>query len=203
MVVGHLSGTRSPTPRGARSTGTTGISPASTISASRRISTLSSSSGCVLTGSPSHGRGPAGRERPCQPSGPRFLPSPCGGLARAGRRARLHPLPLGPASDAGRPRRLDLAGHVGAFRGVRLDGGRCPFRRRRHVGHVERALVLGLARLRHRCPCARPYRRRDGAPCNSSSPAGSRKSYRSIAPGDKSAGRDNPQPRWEDTGQRP
>ena len=39
-------------------------------------------------------------------------------------------------------------------------------------------------------------------PGNSPSPAGPCKSDRSIAPGDKSAGRDNPQPRWEDTGQR-
>ena len=106
---------------------------------------------------------PARREGPCQPSGPRFLPSPGGWLARARGRACRHPLPLGPASGAGRPWRLDLAGHGRAVSRSTPRWWAMPFRTVSPCGSPERALVLGLARLRHRCACARPNRRRNGA----------------------------------------
>jgi hypothetical protein len=90
----------------------------------------------------------AGRQRPARVQGDRLLrPArrrPPGGGHRAGR----DPLPLGPPAAAGGRRRVAEPGHGPALRRLRgrgRDGARRPGP---HLDHPERALVLGLPRLR-------------------------------------------------------
>ena len=122
------------------------------LRARRRGSRAGQAAGAAaLTGSRSPGPGssPTAKARPTRRASISTAAS-WPGLRERGHRARGHPLPLGPASGPGGRGRLDVAGHGGAFRRVRRHGGRRPGGRSRDVDHLERALVLGLARLRHR-----------------------------------------------------
>ena len=100
---------------------------------------------------------------PGQRGGPRLLLRPGRRAARRGHRTRGHALPLGPAAGPRRRGRLDEPGDRRAVRRVRRRRGGRARRPGRPLLHGERAVVLGLPRLRQRRARARPHRRRGRA----------------------------------------
>ena len=104
--------------------------------------------------------GPARRRIDRQPQGHRLLLAARRRAARRRHRADADPLPLGPAGRAAGRRRLDQPRHRLPLRRVRRGRGRGAGRPGRHLDHAERAVVLGVPRLRRRRARARPHRRR-------------------------------------------
>ena len=88
------------------------------------------------------GKGPANQ------AGPRLLSSTRRRPAGARHRAHVDALSLGPPAADRRRGRLVRARHDRALRRVRGHRGARPGRLRRALDHAQRALVLGLARLR-------------------------------------------------------
>ena len=83
--------------------------------------------------------------------------------AGEGHHALGHALPLGPPAGAAGRRRLAGARHRGALRRLRRRGLRAPARPRHALDDAQRAVGLGLHRLRERAPRAGDPGRRGGA----------------------------------------
>ncbi len=98
--------------------------------------------GGVATGPPRRWRGQPGRSR--------LLLAPRRRTAGARHQALGDAVPLGPAADPRGRRRLDEPRHRVSLRGVHEHGPRGPRRPGADVDDVERAVVLGLPRLRRR-----------------------------------------------------
>ena len=102
------------------------------------------------------------------PEGHRLLLAARRRTARARDQAGRDALPLGPAAAARGRRRLGRPRHRRRVRGVRRDHGRGARRPRPHLDDAQRAVVLGLPRLRAGRARARPPRAggraRRGAP---------------------------------------
>ncbi len=98
------------------------------------------------------GRGPRRRKRPG------LLPLARRRAAPRRHQARRHALPLGPAAGAGGRGRLARARDRRTVRGLRGHHGPRARRPGIDVDDAERALVLGLPRLRLRGPRPRPHR---------------------------------------------
>ena len=103
-----------------------------------------------------------------EPGRPRLLLAAGRRAARRGHRAGRDALPLGPAAGARGRRRLDEPRHRRALRRLRARRRRGARRPGRDVHHAQRAVVLGVPRLRHRRARARRTeqrrRARRGAP---------------------------------------
>src|SRR5207248_10120242 len=69
-------------------------------------------------------------------------------LAGPGDPAGAHPVPLGPTTGTGGPGPLGAPGHRVPVRRLRRSGGRPAGRPDRAVEHAERAVVLGVSRVR-------------------------------------------------------
>ena len=107
--------------------------------------------------------GATGREGPAQRRGRGVLRPPGRRAPGARCRAGAHPLPLGPAAGARGRRGLAGARHRRAVRRVRRVAGRGARRPRAHLDHAQRALGLGLRRLRRGSARTRPHRARGRA----------------------------------------
>ncbi len=100
----------------------------------------------------------ADRAGPAQPGRAGLLPAAGRRAARPGHPALGHALPLGPAAAAGGRRRLAGPGHRRAVRRLRRGRARPAEGPDPDLDHAERAVVLGLPRVRRRPPCARADR---------------------------------------------
>ena len=109
--------------------------------------------------SPGRGSSPTA-PAPANPAGLDFYRRLVDELLGARHRAVADALPLGPAAGAGGRRRLAGAGHRRPVRRLRRGRARRARRPGRALDHAQRAVVLGVPRLRLRRARARPPRRR-------------------------------------------
>ncbi|CAA9396167.1 MAG: GH1 / GH5_19, partial [uncultured Quadrisphaera sp.] len=110
-----------------------------------------------------HPAGDRRRARPGEPRGAGVLRPPRRRPARRGDRPRCHAVPLGPAAGPRGRRRVDRPAHRRALRRVRRRRRRAARRPPVDGDHPQRAVVLGVPRLRLRGARARAHRARRSA----------------------------------------